>query len=182
MRKTHHSGRQKNVADKLDERITVVDSEDNVIGSEKRGIADKENLMYRVSALWVKNSKGENLLARRAYTKSHSPGKWGPAVAGTVKEGETYRQTIINEAYEELGIKLKDVIKGPKTKRDEEGRHRYFAQWFTCIIDKPADEFVTQKEEVAETKWFSDAEIRRGTRDDPTEFLDGVTDGLNLFG
>ena len=32
----------------------------------------------------------ENPIFLRSFTKSHDPGKWGPAVAGTVEEGETY--------------------------------------------------------------------------------------------
>jgi isopentenyl-diphosphate delta-isomerase len=73
----------------MPEKIIIVDDEDNIIGIKEREEVDKKNLRYRCSALWVKNSKGEILLAKRALTKKHSPGKWGPAVAGTLAENET---------------------------------------------------------------------------------------------
>ena len=62
------------------ENIIIVDDNDNIIGSKPRDIVDKEKLRYRVSCLWIKNSNDEMLFARRAYIKTHFPGKWGPAV------------------------------------------------------------------------------------------------------
>ena len=90
----------------MSDRIVVVDEEDNVVGAELRSIVDEKGLRYRVSGLWLRNSRGEVLLARRALTKTHYPGRWGPAVAGTVEEGESYEQNIVKEAEEELGLIL----------------------------------------------------------------------------
>jgi len=92
--------------------IIVVDEEDNIIDHMSMNEVDKKDLRYRVAALWLKNSKGENLLARRAYNKIHNPGKWGPAAAGTVEKGETYESNIIKEIQEELGIKNLDLKPG----------------------------------------------------------------------
>jgi isopentenyldiphosphate isomerase len=47
--------------------ITIVDENDNIIGSKPRDIVDREKLWYRVSGLWINNSSGDVLLARRAY-------------------------------------------------------------------------------------------------------------------
>ncbi len=67
-------------------KIIIVDENDNIIGS-KDFDKMKPSDVYRVSSLWITNSKGETLLAKRAFNKLHSPGKWGTAVSGTV-EGE----------------------------------------------------------------------------------------------
>ena len=87
-----------------EEEIVVVDK-DKIIGYRPRSFVDLKNLRYRVSALWIKNSRGESLLSKRAYTKLHNPGKWGPAAAGTVPKGESYLDTMVREAKEELGLK-----------------------------------------------------------------------------
>ncbi|MBU1129641.1 MAG: NUDIX domain-containing protein [Nanoarchaeota archaeon] len=138
------------------EKIIVVDEKDNLLGAKERGSLTKEDI-YRVSALWVKNSKEEILLAKRALTKKKDPGLWGPAVAGTVEEGESYEQNILKEAEEELGLKN---IKPMKLIKDRTKKpHNHFCQWFFLKLDKEAKKFKIQKEEVEEVKWFSKEEI-----------------------
>jgi len=166
-------------ADSASEKFIVVDDKDNVIGYKSKAAIDKEDLRYRVSALWVRNSKGDILLARRAYTKSHDPGKWGPAVAGTVEKGESYVDNIRKEAMEEIGLTDMKLEKGPKTKRYE--NHKYFTQWYTCIVNKPATEFVIQKDEVAEVRWFSKRELERQLKENTTDFLKGMGEWLAVF-
>lgn len=138
------------------EKQIVVNEKDEIIGYKERGTLAPEDI-YRVSALWIENSKGEILLARRAHTKKKDPGKWGPAVAGTVEEGETYESNIIKEAEEELGLinispqqGLKKRIKNP---------HNYIVKLFLLKLDKEIEEFKINKKEVAEIKWFTKQEI-----------------------
>ncbi len=162
------------------EVIVVVDRKDRITGYRTRKEVDAENLVYRVSGLWVKNSKGEHLLARRAYTKMHDPGRWGPAVAGTNGKGETYLKCIKREAKEELGLSGIRFRKGQK--RMNRGRYTYFMQWFTCVVDKPASAFRIQKDEVAEVRWFSNEELSRALKHNPNEFTPGMQGALPMFG
>lgn len=151
------------------ERYPVVNENDEVIGYKFRGEITKNDI-YRVSALWVKNSRGDILLAQRALGKGHDPGKWGPAVAGTVEEGETYEQNIIKEAVEEIG--LRDITVDGGAKRRVHDPWNYFSVTFTAIIDKPAEAFTIQEEEVAQVKWFTHDELTRELRDHPEQYLD----------
>jgi len=163
----------------MDEKIIYVDEEDNVIGSKSRDDVDKDGLRYRISSLWVKNSKGGSLLARRALTKKHNPGKWGTAVAGTIDEGESYRGNVIKEAFEELGIKDIEIKLELKEKID--GVQKFFVQWFSAVIDKPVEDFVIQKEEVEEVKWFSKEEFDKMVRDKPEDFIEGMSRIIEAF-
>lgn len=151
--------------------FTIVNEQDEVIGHKQREEILQDDI-YRVAALWLKNSNGDVLLARRAYTKSHDPGKWGPAVAGTVEEGETYEQNIYKEAEEELGLVGALLKEASKDRRS--GKHNYFAQWFYAVVDKPVEEFNIQEDEVAEIKWFSRDELRRMVKEGPEDFLTSV--------
>lgn len=153
-------------------KIIVVDERDNEIGVESQEIVYQKNLWFRVSALWLINSKGDVLLARRAYTESHHPGKWGPAVAGTVEAGETYEDNIVKETKEEIGVSNLKIILGPKAK--VEGKHKHFTQWFIGKIDCPESDFSVQEEEVAEVKWFSLKELQESIRKTPDEFLSSM--------
>ena len=159
--------------------IIVVDEEDKVIGHKPREEVDEKGLIYRVAALWITNSKGEILLARRAYTKTHYPGRLGPAVAGTVDKGESYEENIKKEAEEEIGLKNLIFKKGPKSKVD--GKYNHFTQWFTCTVDKPPEYFKIQKEEVVEVKWFSKEELKEQLKNNPEEFVKPLSKYLELF-
>lgn len=159
-------------------KITIVNEKDEVIGSNYRGSLAREDI-YRVSALWITNSKGDILLAKRHHTKAHHPSRWGPAVAGTVEENETYEENIIKEAEEELGLKnLKPTI-GPKIKTGDEYQH--FTQWYILEIDTEIDQFQIQEDEVEKIKWFTQEELRKLLDEHPKKFLPSMKKYFKLF-
>jgi len=160
-------------------KIPVVNENDELIEYKEREDLVVSDI-YRVSALWITNSQGQILLAQRALTKSHNPGKWGPAVAGTVEEGEDYEANIIKEAEEELGIKNVEFIKADKVRRINTP-HNYFTQWYTAVVDKEIDEFRIQKNEVEEIKWYDRGELESDLAENPDNYLKGVRDYLKMF-
>lgn len=162
----------------MKQKIIIVDEKDNVIGYKDRDTLKPEDI-YRVSALWVVNSRGEILLAKRALTKTHSPGKWGPAVAGTVEEGEDYLTNIIKEAAEEIGLNNIAPQTCPKVRVS--GQYNYFCQWYTLVSDKALNEFAIDKSEVAEIRWFSRDELYKKLQIDPTKFVKSIPRSVELF-
>lgn len=167
------------MADKPSSKVVIVDENDNIIAYKNREAVRQEDI-YRVSALWITNSRGEILLARRHRTKSHHPRKWGPAVAGTVEQGESYQDNIIKEAEEELGLQQVRLATGPKVKLDDETYH-IFIQWYTLKIDKEIDQFTIQEDEVEEIKWFTAEELQTQLRKHPEEFLPAMKTFVALF-
>jgi len=151
----------------------IVDEHDKIINFKKfNNLNDKD--IYRVSVLWLINSKGEVLLAQRAKNKVHHPLKWGPSVAGTVEEGETYEQNIIKETEEEIGLKLNNFTKLIKTRT--RGEFNHFTQWFILKIDKKLDEFEIQREEVADLKWVYSEELKKDIEKNPSCYVDSLRD------
>lgn len=136
--------------------IQIVDGNDNLIGHKERSEVDYSKDIYRGTALWVTNSKGEILLAQRKHTKDKDPGKWGPAASGTVDEGETYESNVYKEAEEEIGLTGLKFNLGPKTRVTKP--RNFFCQWFTVVLDRPVNEFKIQEEEVEELKWLPERE------------------------
>ncbi|MEK7175320.1 MAG: NUDIX domain-containing protein [Patescibacteria group bacterium] len=159
-------------------KIIIVDENDKIIGYKNRGSLD-ENDIYRVSALWITNSNGQILLARRHHTKVKHPNMWGPAVAGTVEESESYEENIIKEMEEELGIKNMEIIIGPKVKIDNQYHH--FGQWYTLVVDMELKQFKIQEDEVEEIKWFSPEEFKKQFQEHPEEFLPTMKKYFELF-
>ncbi len=138
--------------------ITIVDKDNNVIDGKSRNDITHGDI-YRVSSLWIKNSKGQVLLAQRSFSKSHSPGKWGPAASGTVEYDETYIHNVIKETKEELGIDLntQELLQGPLGFNDRVWK--YFSQSFIYTCDLDISEFVIQDIEVSAIKWFDKTAI-----------------------
>jgi len=159
--------------------IVVVDENDNIIGSKPRDTLDYSTDIYRVSALWVTNSKGEVLIAQRKHTKKHDPGKWSPAVAGTVESHETYESNMYKEAEEEIGLKGYIFELGPK--QFVVHNKRFFVQWYFCTVDKEANEFVPQEDEVEQVKWIQKDELIKDVSLNPDKYVASMPAALKTL-
>ncbi len=161
-------------------KIIIVNKTDRILGYIGRNFLNKKENIYRVSSLWIKNSAGNILLSQRAFSKKHNPGKWGPAVAGTVEKEETYDSNIYKEAKEELGLIGFKFKKGPKFLK--RGEYTYFCQSYFVIIDKEINFFKIKNEEIESIKWFSKNNLIKNLDEHPEKFLDNIKDYLVWFG
>ncbi len=150
-------------------KIQIVDDQDQIIGLKERTEVDYKVDIYRVSALWLTNSKGQTLLAKRAAVKDKDPDKWGPAVAGTIDEGETYDDNIYKEATEEIGLEGEQFIKGPKIRITHP--RNYFCQWYFVSLDRKADSFTMQAEEVDALEWVAIEQIKHELKANPDKYV-----------
>lgn len=158
-------------------KIPIVNEQDEIIGYKDR--KDRNTIdITRITGLWLWNEKGEVLLAQRAFSKSINPGLWGPAVAGTVEEGETYESNIIKEAEEEIELYGLKPVLGPKLRRTT--KHAYFVQWFTATINSDYP-LVKQDSEVESIKWFSKEELMKALDETPEIFLGSLKDSALYF-
>ena len=150
-------------------RIPIVDEQDEIIGYKDRRDRNPKDIC-RVTGLWLTDPEGNILLAQRSLDNNHDPGKWAPAVSGTVEEGETYELNMIKETEEEIGLKNPHLVFGPKFRRSTS--HEYFAQCFTAVVDHNYP-FIKQDEEVEKIRWFTKNEIMK--------FLKEKRDGQPIF-
>jgi isopentenyldiphosphate isomerase len=162
------------------ENTVVVDDQDNVIGAKPRDEVMYGDI-YRVSSLWLTNSHGGVLVAQRSWEKSKNPGKWGPAVAGTVEESETYEQNIYKEAEEEIGLTGIKFSLGPKVFVDEGGLRRFFNQWFLGQIDWPINKFTVRKSEVEAIAWIASNRLRAELKRNDEKYIAGCSKWEDLF-
>lgn len=134
----------------------IVNELDEVIGYIDRYDITGDDI-YRVSALWIENSKWEVLLSLRWFSKKNNPGKWSAAVAGTVDEGETYDENIYKEAEEEIWITWYEFKKWEK--KLHEWKRRYFCQWYYLVADLKIEDLILEFPEVESSRWFQPDEI-----------------------
>jgi isopentenyl-diphosphate delta-isomerase len=160
------------------QKIVIVNENDEIIGSGERGSTSEEDIC-RVSALWLTNSRGEILIAKRHRNKFYHPETWGPAVAGTVEVGESYEDNIIKEAKEELGLEnIKPKI-GPKIRVDDV--HPFFLQWYVLTTDKTLDEFELQSDEVEGVDWISPEGLEKQLKEQSEKFTPNMKRYFELF-
>ncbi len=152
----------------MKQKIIIVDEHDTPIGLKSRDEIDHKKDIYRWSAIWIENSKKEVLIAQRKLTRDKDPGKWGPAVTGTIEEGETYESNAHKEIKEELGVTVPSFQIGPKQHADTP--RRYFGQWFLCTLDKPANGFVLQEDEVEQVAWISKEKLAQDIKLNPEKY------------
>jgi isopentenyldiphosphate isomerase len=111
-------------------------------------------------------------LAQRKFNKKYNPGKWGPAVGGTVEEGETYESNIYKEAREEIGLTDRTFNTGPKVFNTEPNRK--FCQIYTLRADIPIENFRIQEEEVEAIKWVDKDELKKELENNPDDYTPTV--------
>jgi isopentenyldiphosphate isomerase len=161
--------------------IVIVDATDNAIGLKEAGTLAYQDV-YQVSALWLTDlQSGDILIAQRNWAKHNDPGKWSASVSGTVDEGETYAINITKEIQEEIGLTNLELTTGPKEYIDD-GLHRYFVQWFFAKVDKDSTTITIQEEEVAGTKWITQADLIKDVGSNPDTYTPHFRESLKALG
>jgi len=156
-------------------RIPIVNEQDEIIEYKEREDVKSPGEIIRATGLWITDKDGNILIAKRAYIKKHEPGLWGPAVSGTVEEGETYDSNVVKEAEEEVGLTGITFTKGPKLRFSN-----CFGHWFSAVVDRDYN-FVKQDEEVEDIKWVSESELNKLLEESPELFIKGFKKNIETL-
>ncbi len=161
------------------EKIIIVDRNDNIICAKFRDEVDYYNDIRCSSGIWVTNYNDEVLIARRALTKRIDPGKWGPAVQGSIGVDESYEENAYKEIKEELGIKNAVLVKG--NKQYVAYPMKYFSQWFLFKTDYKIENFKIPKNEVEEIKWINKNDLIKDIRLNPNNYVPCMDEIFNFL-
>lgn len=159
-------------------KIPIVNEQDEIIGYKERADRNPEDIV-RLTSIWITDEQGNILLQQRKLTKKNNPGKWGPAVAGTIEEGESYDQNAYKELEEELGIKNVDLIKDKKY-YGESNTGKRFVQVYKVIISRNR-ELAPQEEEVENLRWVSKDELQKWFSEKPEDFVGFMEDLVERY-
>ena len=99
-----HVFRDDPIGQSQDELFDVVDADDRVIGRATRRHVHAEGLMHRAVHCWVVRTDGSLVLQMRSRHKDICPLTWTSSASGHVDAGESYRQAVVRELQEELGL------------------------------------------------------------------------------
>ena len=149
------------------ELIDIVDENNKLTGKvEERWVAYNKGLWRRTVSCWIMNKKGEVLLQKRTANKLRNPNKWAKT-GGQVDSGETVEEAIFREVKEELGIEIhKNQIKVIDIHKSDDENKR-FSYNFIFIVNYKIDDYVLQKEEVADVRYatIEEMELARKNND-----------------
>ena len=100
--------------------------------------------------VWVADGKGKVLMTRRAKEKTFA-GTWENS-GGAAQAGETSRQAIARELFEETGIRV-----DPEEFRliDSGTERNTHYDYYTVVRDVPLEEIVLLPGETDDVKWVS---------------------------
>lgn len=138
------------------ELVDIVNENNELTGQvEDRWVAYNTGLWRRTVSSWIMNKKGEVLLQKRSPMKERNPNKWAKT-GGQVEAGESVEDAIFREVKEDLGIEIpKDQIKVESIYKNKGKIGRRFVYNFVFVVDYKIEEYVLQKEEVSDVRYFT---------------------------
>ena len=123
-------------------------------------------LCHRTSHIWVlrwKNVRWQVLLQKRSEEKDSFPGCWDCSSAGHIPAGSDFVPSALRELQEELGVtaSTKDLLFCGRRHSRYAGRFHGKAflddevtNVYALFLDRAAEDFVIQKEELSCVRWF----------------------------
>lgn len=152
-----------------EEIFDVVDQHDNVIDQKPRSEVHRLGLLHRATHLLVFNAKDEVLLQKRSMLKDNNPGLWDSSVSGHVDQGETYDACVVREAFEEIGVELKQT---PELLFKLDACRE--TDWeFTCVYRTSHEgPFSIDEKEVVAVRWFGQEQVTEWIESRPEELAE----------
>jgi isopentenyl-diphosphate delta-isomerase type 1 len=166
----------------MDEKIQIVDKDDQPLGYATREEAWAKGLVHRLVRIMIFDQDGRILLQKRSTLKKKYPGMWTDAATGHVDYGETYETAAPRELSEEIGISAPLMFLGKfytediTTDKTTKTYHEVFSG--TVTKDTPIK---LEEGEVSEIKWFDPQELRDKIAKDPDLFTPGVQQVIGSY-
>ena len=152
-----------------EEKIILVDKQDNKIGVGEKLKVHQEGKLHRAFSIFIFSSKGEMLIQQRAKTKYHSPGLWSNACCSHPRPSETLEKATERRIKEEMGFlcELKEIFSFIYQAKIGNLIEYEFDHIFVGKFDgnpKPS------KEEVESWKWINQKELKKDTKENPKKY------------
>ncbi len=152
------SGFENEIERARNERVVIVDDDNMVVGSAPRHEMRTKRLPHRATFILVFDSNGRILVQKRTSTKDVYPGYYDLAAGGVVTDGESYDESALREAAEELGIRGVPLEHQLDFYYEDPG-NRCFGRVYSCVCEGP---FELQHEEVVSAQFTELSEVLDG--------------------
>ncbi len=152
--------------------LILVDSQNNELGLAPKDIChDDQGILHRAFSIFVFNKKKELLLQKRADSKRLWPGYWSNSCCSHPLPEESNFSASSRRLNQELGIICVDFIElyhfEYQAAYKDQGSENELCFVNICRSDEA---FVTNEEEVSETRWITLADLKLEIKHSPEQF------------
>jgi isopentenyl-diphosphate Delta-isomerase len=88
----------------MEERVVIVDENDNILGNEEKLEAHKKGLLHRAFSVFIFNYQNQLLIHKRNSQKYHSGGLWTNTCCGHPRPHESVEKAAFRRLHEEMGF------------------------------------------------------------------------------
>jgi len=160
-----------NVVSFDDEKLILVDKDDNVLGYKNKNEAHEGNgILHRAFSIFIFNKDNQLLLQKRSDQKLLWPLYWSNSCCSHPRQGEDYETAIHRRLNEELGIdtKLKYLFK-----------FQYQANFLdigsenelcSVYVGRSDDQIIVNENEIAEWKFIDIEQMEKEIEEHPGNF------------
>jgi len=155
--------------------VVLVDTNDNVIGSEEKLLAHQKGLLHRAFSIFIvrqRDGQTQVLLQQRAFSKYHCGGLWSNSCCSHPQPQEDLKTSALARLNEELGFTLEDLIWVDSHTYRAELANELIEHEFDHLFVAWAEPDVSQfnHDEVEATSWCSLAQIDQQLVSSPQQF------------
>jgi len=163
-----------------EEPVDILDEQGGKTGQTLlKSQAHKQGLWHGGAHIWIYNSKGEVLLQLRSPKKVVKPNVWDVSVSGHIPAGKTPLETVVEEAQEELGLKVKpeELVYIGKVIFDDlmppdDWRHRVHTEVYALLQDSlKLSDLNLEEAEISDARWISLGQFSKDLKDPSKAYL-----------
>jgi len=165
----------------LEEKIKIVDENDEAVGGSTLFEALQKGSYYDVVDIIIEDEAGDILLQKRSSEKSSYPNCWTGTARGHVHQGETYERAAAREIRDELDLDmpLEYVGKVLVQAKTEDKTINQFNTVFRGVISRATK--LTLNLPDSEARWFTREELNEKVMSAPEEFAPAFVEIVEEF-
>ncbi len=152
-----------------EEKVILVDEQDNAIGEMGKMEAHVKGLLHRAFSVFIFN-KNKLLIQRRAFEKYHSPGMWANTCCSHPRKGESVMEAANRRLMEEMGMKcnLRPAFSFIYKAGFENGLTEH--EFDHVLIGFCSDRIEINPDEVAEYSWVDIDFLKKDMEENPDKY------------
>lgn len=153
-----------------EEKVILVDKNDNPIGLMNKLEAHEKALLHRAFSVFILNDKNELMLQQRAHHKYHSPLLWTNTCCSHQRENESNIQAGTRRLREEMGFEteLKEMFHFIYKAPFDNGLTEH--ELDHVMIGYFNEEPIINKDEVESWKWMAIEDVKNDMVQNPDEY------------
>ncbi|HEM7145218.1 isopentenyl-diphosphate Delta-isomerase [Providencia stuartii] len=154
----------------MEEKIILVDRQDNPIGTMPKLLAHQQGRLHRAFSVFIFNTKGELLIQQRAAHKYHSAGQWANSCCSHPRPNEDTLAAAKRRLMEELGFTTEISLVGHFVYHAEVNGGLIEHEYDHLFIGYYDGAVTPNREEVSAIRWVLPSDLQTEIKNTPDQF------------